>query len=35
MRPATRIFHETMIRLLKGMVKAYELWLKETVKEKN
>lgn len=34
MRPATRIFHETMIRLLKGMVKAYELWVKATLDDK-
>jgi len=34
MRPATRILHETMIRLLKGMVKAYEAWLKATLDDK-
>ena len=27
MTPATRLFHETLIRLVKGMVKAWETWL--------
>ena len=29
MDASTRILHETLIRLLKGMVKAYEEWLKK------
>lgn len=28
MSPATRTLHEQVIRLLKGMVQAYETWLK-------
>jgi hypothetical protein len=32
-RPATRILHETLIRLMKGMVHAYEAWLKTTLNE--
>lgn len=30
MRPATRKLHEALIRLAKGMLKAWEDWLKET-----
>lgn len=30
-RPATRILHETLIRLAKGVVHAWEEWLKRTL----
>lgn len=29
MKPHTRILHETVIRMLKGLIKAYETWLKK------
>jgi hypothetical protein len=29
MNPATKILHESMIRLIKGMLSAWERWLKE------
>ena len=29
MSPATRELHETLIRLAKGVIKAYEEWLKK------
>jgi hypothetical protein len=32
MTPATVALHETLIRLLKGAVGAWEKWLKEQVK---
>lgn len=28
MSPATRVLHETLIRLVKGMVKAWEDWVR-------
>ena len=28
MPPATKAFHESLIRLAKGMIKAWEDWLK-------
>lgn len=28
MSPATRTLHETLIRLVKGMVKAWEEWVR-------
>lgn len=30
MSPATRKLHEQLIRLLKGMISAYEEWLKDS-----
>jgi len=30
MTPSTRALHETLIRLAKGMIKAWEDWLKAT-----
>ncbi len=30
MRPATIILHETLIRLCKGMISAWEKWLEST-----
>ena len=30
MKPSTRRLHETLIRLAKGMLTAWENWLKET-----
>lgn len=29
MKPATRKLHESLIRCIKGMISAYEIWLKE------
>ena len=29
MHPATRKLHETLIRLVKGMITAWEQWLKD------
>lgn len=34
MKPATRILHETLIRLAKGMIKAWEKWLESQKEEK-
>jgi hypothetical protein len=31
MKPHTRTFHETMIRCAKGMIAAWEKWLKEAI----
>lgn len=30
MKPATIILHETLIRLLKGVITAWEKWLQST-----
>lgn len=30
MTPATRKLHESVIRCLKGIIAAYDCWLKET-----
>lgn len=30
MKPATRVLHEALIRCAKGMIAAWERWLKET-----
>lgn len=33
MKIQNRIFHEAVIRLLKGILKAYETWLLSCIKE--
>jgi len=33
MKSSTRILHETLIRLAKGMIKAWEEWLKKQIQE--
>ncbi len=35
MKPATRVLHETLIRLFKGMIKAWETWLEKQDDEKD
>jgi hypothetical protein len=33
MKPATRKLHEALIRFIKGMIAAWEIWLKEQTEE--
>jgi len=33
MKASTRVLHETLIRALKGMIRAYDEWLKAAIKE--